>query len=87
MEVDTNISVSQTLTSLTIAAGGTVVLGPAPAPGEGEAFVDGLGGDAGALVLGDASAASVEAVPEPGALGLFAAGVLGLLSHRRRVAP
>jgi hypothetical protein len=81
-----NIGVSQTLASLAIGAGATVVLGASPAPVEGAALGAGFGGDAGALTISDPSAPAVEAVPEPGALGLLAAGALGMLARRRRVA-
>jgi hypothetical protein len=62
-------TVSQTLSSLTIGAGSTVIFTSGAASftgGEGKAF----GGGA--------------VVPEPGSLGLLLTGVLGLLGRRRR---
>ena len=71
-------TVSQTLSSLVIANGATVVLTETPpAPGFAEAP---------ALEMEAASGieSSAAAVPEPGALGLLAAGALGVLGRRRR---
>jgi len=68
-------TVSQTLSSLTIGAGSTVVFTSGVASG---AFSGG-GGKTASL---DASAA----VPEPGTLGLLLVGALGMLNRRRRAA-
>jgi autotransporter-associated beta strand protein len=65
-------SVSQTLSSLTIGAGATVVFTSGTASG---AF---SGGDKGAGFGGGAT------VPEPGTLGLLLVGALGMLNRRRR---
>jgi len=67
-------SVSQTLGSLTIGAGATVVFTSGLASG---AF---SGDDKGAGFAGGA------AVPEPGTLGLLLVGALGMLNRRRRQA-
>jgi autotransporter-associated beta strand protein len=67
-------SVSQTLSSLTIGAGSTVVFTSGAASG---AF---SGDDKGAGFAGGA------AVPEPGTLGLLLVGALGMLNRRRRQA-
>ena len=82
-----NISVSQTLGSLTIGGGALVTLGgpayapEAPAPGEGALAFD--GGDLGGG--GDLAAAPVQGVPEPGSALLLFGGMLTLLGLRRRV--
>jgi autotransporter-associated beta strand protein len=70
-------AVSQTLSSLNIGAGGTVVLLP-----------NGFGAAPGALDNSQGlplspSAAPVQAVPEPGAISLLAVGALSLLRRRR----
>jgi len=65
-------SVSQTLGSLTIGAGATVVFTSGLASG---AF---SGDDKGAGFAGGA------AVPEPGTLGLLLVGALGMLNRRRQ---
>ena len=81
-----NIGVSQTLASLTIGAGGVVTLA-ASAPGalpEFAALPDGAAFGVESGELGAAPVGSVQAVPEPGALSLLAAGVLGLFGGRRR---
>ena len=75
-------SVSQTLTSLTIGAGATVI------------FTSGLasgaltGDDGGSKAAGFGSPASSfgggATVPEPGTLGLLLVGALGMLNRRRR---
>jgi autotransporter-associated beta strand protein len=71
---------SQTLSSLVIADGATVVLAAAgPAPG----FSGAPGLEAEASSFGPES--QIAAVPEPGALGLLAAGIFGVLGRRRRV--
>ena len=67
-------SVSQTLSSLTIGAGSTVIFTSGLASGAfggGGGKVAGLGGNA--------------TVPEPGTLGLLVIGALGVLNRRRRV--
>ena len=69
---------SQTLSSLTIVAGAVVRV--AASPGGAAPFHDGLASDG--LIAG--AGGSPQAVPEPGALTLLAAGVLGLLGRRRR---
>ena len=78
--IGAQFGVSQTMTSLTIGAGATVVLGdlpgPPPAPfGNG----DGLAG-------GDALAGAdpVQGVPEPGTAALLFGGILTMLGIRRR---
>ena len=77
-------SVSQTLSSLTIGAGATVI------------FTSGLasgaltGDDGGSKAAGFGSPASSfgggATVPEPGTLGLLLVGALGMLNRRRRQA-
>ena len=64
-------SVSQTLSSLTIGAGATVIFTSGAASGT---FTGGGGGGGGAVV------------PEPGTLGLLLVGALGMLNRRRRQA-
>jgi autotransporter-associated beta strand protein len=71
-------SVSQTLGSLTIGAGSTVVFTSGLATG---AFSGGGGGDKGAGFGGGGAT-----VPEPGTLGLLLVGALGMLNRRRRQA-
>ena len=71
-------SVSQTLSSLTIGAGSTVIFSSGPATG---AFSGGGGGAGGKTV-----SLSSSQVPEPGTLGLLLVGALGLLNRRRRQA-
>jgi len=68
-------SVSQTLSSLTIGAGSTVIFTSGTASGS---FIG--GGKSAALGGGSA------VVPEPGTLGLLLVGALGLLNRRRRPA-
>ncbi len=68
-------SVSQTLNSLTIGAGSTVIFTSGTASG---AFSG--GGDKGASLSGSA------VVPEPGTIGLLLVGALGVLNRRRRQA-
>ena len=69
-------TVSETLSALNIADGAIVELAcAAPAPA---LFDD--GGMGGGEMLG----ASSEAVPEPGAIGLFLAGALSVLGRRKR---
>ena len=70
---------SETLTSLEIADGATVILGAAPPAPAALAFAD-LAFDEG-LIATNGSAA---AVPEPGAASLLLAGALGLLARQRR---
>ena len=68
--------VSETMSELNIADGAIVELGgpaAAPAPFEDAVF----GG-------GELIGASSQAVPEPGAIGLLLAGVLGVLGRRKR---
>lgn len=72
---------NQELTSLTIADGGTVVLGalPPPAPPAPGLFGDGgFGAEA-----GDLAGAGPQAVPEPGSAALVFGGILTLLGLRR----
>ncbi len=64
-------SVSQTLSSLTIGAGATVV------------FSSGAASFSGSPVKGAGSTAGT-VVPEPGTLGLLVVGALGMLGRRRR---
>lgn len=66
-----NVTVSETLASLTINDGGTVVLG-SPAPPAPPEFADGLSG------------ATIQGVPEPGSAALIVGGMLTLLGMRRR---
>ncbi|MCE9611793.1 MAG: autotransporter-associated beta strand repeat-containing protein [Chthoniobacter sp.] len=66
-------SVSQTLGSLTIGAGATVVFTSGTASGS-------FGGSGGK----GASVGSAAVVPEPGTLGLLLVGALGLLNRRRK---
>jgi hypothetical protein len=67
--------VSQTLSSLTIGAGATVVFTSGAASGSFG------GGDKGA---GFGSLGGGATVPEPGTLGLLLVGALGMLNRRRR---
>jgi fibronectin-binding autotransporter adhesin len=75
-------SVSQTLTSLTIGAGATVVFTSGLASGSL------TGDDGGGKAAGFGSPASSfgggATVPEPGTLGLLLVGALGMLNRRRR---
>jgi autotransporter-associated beta strand protein len=75
-------SVSQTLTSLTIGAGATVVFTSGAASGSL------TGDDGGGKAAGFGSPASSfgggATVPEPGTLGLLLVGALGMLNRRRR---
>jgi hypothetical protein len=83
----TNFNVSQKLASLTIGPAGVVTL-TATAPGalpEFGGLADGAAFGVEDSAPGVAAAGPVQAVPEPGALSLLAAGVLGLLGRRRRV--
>jgi autotransporter-associated beta strand protein len=77
-------SVSQTLTSLTIGAGATVVFTSGLASGSL------TGDDGGGKAAGFGSPASSfgggATVPEPGTLGLLLVGALGMLNRRRRQA-
>jgi autotransporter-associated beta strand protein len=70
-------SVSQTLSSLTIGAGATVIFTSGAASGSFG------GGDKGA---GFGSLGGGATVPEPGTLGLLLVGALGMLNRRRRQA-
>ena len=73
---------SQTLSSLTIGSGAVVSLAP---NGPGAVPVNGFANDEpidNAVSTG--TDAPVQAIPEPGALSLFAIGVLGLLARRRQ---
>ena len=72
-------SVSQTLNSLTIGAGSTVIFTSGAASG---AFSGGGGGGKAPGLSGGGSAV----VPEPGTLGLLLVGALGVLNRRRRQA-
>jgi autotransporter-associated beta strand protein len=76
-------SVSQTLSSLTIGAGATVIFTSGLASGS-------FGDDGGGKVAGFGSPASSfsggATVPEPGTLGLLLVGALGMLNRRRRQA-
>ena len=92
---ETNISVSQTLASLTIGDGAVVTLGsplpPAPAAADaGGALGLGLAFDsapaigAGALAGSDLASVQVQGVPEPGSATLLLGGMLTLLGLRRR---
>ena len=69
-------SVSQTLSSLTIGAGSTVIFTSGAASG---AFSGGDGGNKAPSFGGGF------VVPEPGTLGLLLVGALGILNRRRRV--
>ena len=75
-------SVSQTLTSLTIGAGATVIFTSGAASGSL------TGDDGGGKAAGFGSPASSfgggATVPEPGTLGLLLVGALGMLNRRRR---
>ena len=77
-------SVSQTLTSLTIGAGATVIFTSGAASGSL------TGDDGGSKAAGFGSPASSfgggATVPEPGTLGLLLVGALGMLNRRRRQA-
>ena len=72
---------SQTLSSLTIADGAVVRLGPASAPAA--PFQGGFADDGAFAGMAVADTAAVQPVPEPGGLSLLAAGVIGLLGRRR----
>ncbi|MCE9609888.1 MAG: autotransporter-associated beta strand repeat-containing protein [Chthoniobacter sp.] len=80
-------SVSQTLSSLTIGAGSTVVFTSGPASG---ALTGGGTGKAPGFSGTTASTSSFgggsAVVPEPGTMGLLLVGALGLLNRRRRQA-
>jgi hypothetical protein len=67
--------VSQTLSSLTIGAGATVVFTSGTASG---AFSGGDGGGKAPSFGGGA------VVPEPGTIGLLLVGALGMMGRRRR---
>lgn len=75
---DVNISVDQTLASLTIGDGAVVTLGSPlpPAPAEFAPIAD-LGG-------GELVGTQVQGVPEPGSAALLFGGMLTLLGMRRR---
>ena len=70
-------SVSQTLSSLTIGAGATVIFTSGTASGSFS------GGGAGGKAAGFGGSA---VVPEPGTIGLLLVGALGMLNRRRRQA-
>ena len=75
-------SVSQTLSSLSIGAGATVVLTSDPATG---AFSGGGEGDKADMVSEGLSLGGSAAVPEPGTFALLLVGALGGLARRHRV--
>ena len=81
---ETYFTVNQTLAALNITGGGVATLGAAPpsspsdAPQEADLPVIGMQSPAAVLADG-----GVQAVPEPGAMGLLLFGVLGLLGRRR----
>ena len=79
-------TVSQTLSSLTIGAGATVVFTSGAAGGAfsggGEGKAAGFGTAASSFGSGTPGSA---VVPEPGTLGLLLVGALGVLNRRRRV--
>ena len=72
----TNITTDQTLASLTIADGATVILGAAAPPPAPE-FAGGMG----EATLGENN---VQPVPEPTSASLFVFGALALVGMRRR---
>ena len=75
-------SVSQTLSSLTIGAGSTVIFTSGAATGafNGGGKTGGFGSAASSF----GPVASGSTVPEPGTLGLLLVGALGMLNRRRR---
>ena len=75
-------SVSQTLTSLTIGAGATVIFTSGAA--SGSLTGDDGGGKAAGFGSPASSFAGGATVPEPGTLGLLLVGALGMLNRRRR---
>jgi autotransporter-associated beta strand protein len=76
-------SVSQTLSSLTIGAGATVIFTSGLASGS---FGDDGGGKAAGFGSPASSFGGGATVPEPGTLGLLLVGALGMLNRRRRQA-
>ncbi len=76
-------SVSQTLSSLTIGAGATVVFTSGAASGS---FSDGGGKAAGFGSPASSFGSGSAVVPEPGTIGLLLVGALGMLNRRRRQA-
>jgi autotransporter-associated beta strand protein len=75
-------TVSQTLSSLTIGAGATVIFTSGPA--SGSLTGDDGGGKAGGFGSSASSFGGGATVPEPGTLGLLLVGALGMLNRRRR---
>ncbi len=76
-------SVSQTLSSLTIGAGATVIFTSGLASGS---FGDDGGGKGAGFGSPASSFGGGATVPEPGTLGLLLVGALGMLNRRRRQA-
>ena len=78
-------TVSQTLSSLTIGAGSTVIFTSGPASGSFSGG-DGGGGKGAGFGSPASSFAGGATVPEPGTIGLLLVGALGVLNRRRRQA-
>ena len=78
---ETNISVDQTLSSVTIGNGAVVTLGaPLPPAPAASSFI----ADAATSIGGDLAGAPMQGVPEPGSATLIFGGMLTLLGLRRR---